>query len=338
MARNRRRPPDRRLERGRNISAVFIAWVSVAFFSAACWGAVVVLNKRVLEYVRPLAVNIIVLGSAVVTLTLVAVPLTLLRLWPLGFGLNLDAAGLIALGSTVTWLIAFNAYYFALRSGKIGVVGPISGTDPLFTALFATILAGAAIGRLTVAGLALATLGVALLSRSLGDEPEPHAPVLEGAPQTIVPASAATVVLLSLLTAAGWGFGPVMIQLAEESVGGASTTMIVLGEAFGVILLLPFVRWRRPWVFERPVERREVHAALWLMIVAGALNALFAVLFYLLIEHIGAVLTTLIVATSPVFAILGGVIFLRERFGARLGLAAAVTFVGVCLAIVDGAT
>ena len=296
-----------------------------------------VLNKRVLDYVRPVAVNIIVLASATLTLTLVAVPLSLLRLWPLGFGMNLEAAGYIAVASAVTWLIAFNAYYYALRSGKVGVVGPITGTDPLFTALFAVVLAGAALGGLTIAGLALATLGVVLLSRCLGDEPEPHVLILEGAPDPAITASALTVVLLSLLTAAGWGFGPVMIQLAVESVGGASTTMILMGEALGVVLLLPFVRWRRSWVFVQPLERQAMRHALWLLVAAGALNALFAVLFYLLIEHIGAVLTTLIVATSPVFAIVGGVLFLRERFGVRLAVAAAVTFAGVCLAIVDGA-
>ena len=294
------------------------------------------LNKRVLDFVRPVAANIIVLASATVTLAVVAVPLSLFRLWPLGFGINLEAFGYIAVASTVTWLIAFNAYYYALRSGKIGVVGPVTGTDPLFTALFAVALAGAALGGLTVAGLALAVLGVALLSRCLGDEPEPHAPVLEGAPEPPIAASAATVVLLSLLTAAGWGFGPVMIQLAVESVGGASTTMILMGEVIGVILLLPFVRWRRSWVFVQPLPPGETRHALWLLVAAGALHAVFAVLFYLLIEHIGAVLTTLIVATSPIFAILGGVLFLGERFGVRLRVAAAVTFAGVCLAIVDG--
>ncbi len=43
-------------------------------------------------------------------------------------------------------------------------------------------------------------------------------------------------------------------------------------------------------------------------------------------------LTTLITATSPIFAILGGVVFLRERLGAKLALAAAVTLAGVFLA------
>ena len=49
-----------------------------------------------------------------------------------------------------------------------------------------------------------------------------------------------------------------------------------------------------------------------LLVGAGVLNALFSVLFYVLIAEIGPVLTTLIIATSPIFAILGGMVFLRD--------------------------
>ena len=64
----------------------------------------------------------------------------------------------------------------------------------------------------------------------------------------------------------------------------------------------------------------------------ACLNALFSVLFYVLIAEIGPVLTTLIIATSPIFAILGSMVFLRERLGARLAIGAAVTLAGVFLA------
>jgi drug/metabolite transporter (DMT)-like permease len=238
-------------------------------------------------------------------------------------------------GSFVTWVVAFNAFYFALRSGKAGVVGPITGTDPLFTALFAVLIVGTALGGLTVTGLVIATVGVVLISRSTGDEPEAHAPVLEVAVDPVVQASALTVVTLAVVTAAGWGFGPVMIQLAETEAGGASTTMIILGEAFGVLLLGPFLLWRRSPVFTRKLGDGERRRVVWLVGVTATLNALFAVLYYVLIEHIGPVLTTVIVATSPIFTILGGVIFLKERFGRWLALGAAVTLVGVVIAILQ---
>ena len=168
-------------------------------------------------------------------------PLSLAHLWPLGFAMTWAATGYIAASAAVIWLIAFTAYYYALRSGRVGVVGPLSSLDPLFTAVFAAVIVGTALAGLTIAGLVVALVGVALISRWMGDEPEPHAPALEGVTGPALRASAATVVALSLITAAGWGFGPVMIELAERSTGGASTTMMVFGEALGVVLLAPVV-------------------------------------------------------------------------------------------------
>ena len=304
----------------------------MAFFAAACWGAIVILNKRVLDYVRPVPVNFFVLAVSTVSLIVIAVPLSLVHLWSLGFGLTWTAAGYIAISALVVWPLAFNAYYYALSSGRIGVVSPITCTDPLFTALFAAVLVGTALGRPTIAGLLVTVVGVILISRWMDEEPEAHAPILEGAIAATTSAGAGRVVALSVVTAAGWGLSPVMIQLAERSTGGATTTMIVLGEGLGVVLLLPFVVARRASLFvgePRPADRRRIVA---LLVAAGVLNALFSILFYVLIDQIGPVLTALITATSPLFAIAGGVLLLRERLGTRLALGAGVTLAGVLLA------
>jgi len=314
------------------MSAAFAGWIGVAFVAAACWGAIVVLNKRVLDYVSPIPVNFLVLVVSTVSLVVIAVPLSLAHLWPLGFAMTWAATGYIAASAAVIWLIAFTAYYYALRSGRVGVVGPVSSIDPLFTALFAAIIVGTTLAGLTIAGLVVALIGVTLISRWMGDEPEPHAPALEGAGGPALRSSAATVVALSLLTAAGWGFGPVMIELAERSTGGASTTMMILGEALGVVLLAPVVLARRAPLFTVALGARDRRRAVALLVGAGVLNAFFSVLFYVLIAEIGPVLTTLVIATSPIFAIAGSMVFLRERLGARLALGAAVTLAGVFLA------
>lgn len=321
-----------------DVSGAFLAWVAVAFFAAICWGAVVVLNKRVLDYVHPLSVNIAVLATSTACLVLVMVPLSALELWPLGFEITWKAAGYIAAGSVVTWVVAFNAYYVALRSGKIGVVGPITGTDPLFTALFAVVIVGAVLGPATLVGLVIATVGVVLVSRWSGDEPEPHAPVLDGTRPSLASEPAFLVVVLSLVTAAGWGFSPIMIQLAEQDLGGTSASMILLGDAFGLLLLVPFAVLRRVPVFIEGLAAPVRRNAIVLLLVCGALNAFFAVLFYLLIEHIGAVLTVVIVATSPLWAILGGALFLGERLRLKLAIGGGVTILGVCVAVLEGAS
>ncbi len=75
-----------------------------------------------------------------------------------------------------------------------------------------------------------------------------------------------------------------------------------------------------------------------LIVLAGLLEAVMGVLFYLCMVAIGPVLTMLIMATTPVFSIVLGIVFLRERPGLRLTLSAAVTVAGVLIATLDGLT
>ena len=131
----------------------------------ALWALVVVVNKKVLESVTPIAVNFFVRLVAIAGLLLITVPLTVLDLWSNGFGINAGAAGWIALSAVATWLVAFNAYYYALRGERVAVVAPICSTDPLWTALFAWLIVGAAFGGATLAGMAVAMAGVVLISR-----------------------------------------------------------------------------------------------------------------------------------------------------------------------------
>ena len=86
-------------------------------------------------------------------------------LWSNGFGLSAAAAGWIALSAVATWLVAFNAYYYALRGERVAVVAPICSTDPIWTALFAWLIVGTAFGGATLAGMAVAMAGVVLISR-----------------------------------------------------------------------------------------------------------------------------------------------------------------------------
>jgi drug/metabolite transporter (DMT)-like permease len=307
----------------------------VAFIEAAIWGTIVVLNKSVLRYVTPLGTNFLVRVASLTSMLAITVPLTVLRLWSLTFAMTWTAFGYITIAAVVTWLIAFNTYYYALRSGRVGVVTPLTSIDPIFTALFAAALIGAAIGALTIVGLAVATCGILLVSRWMHADPAVGAEVAAPPTPGHAEASRLEVVLLSLVTAAGWGLGPVLIQLALQSVGGASTTMMLQSQTMGLIMLGGIVVGRRARVFVRPLHPAERRTVVWLIVCAGLLEATFSVLYYLIIDHIGPVLTVLIGSTAPLFAILLGVLVLRERFGKKLALAAAVTLLGVFLATLD---
>jgi drug/metabolite transporter (DMT)-like permease len=340
-------------------TSTYSIWIAAAFGMTALWALVVIVNKKVLEDVHPVAVNFFVRIIAIVGLVCITVPLTVFHLWSNGFGINAAAAGWIALSAVATWLIAFNAYYYALRGGLIAVVAPISSTDPLWTAVFAWLIVGTAFGRLTVAGMVVAMAGVVLISRWMDAGGEAGSGAIAGAAHgEVLPAEATgyaqdsaaaephepspandsrlRLITLAVVAAAGWGIGPVLVQLASQAYGKPTATMMIESQALGMILLGALLLVRRTPLTTRRLEGPPRRRAVLLLVAAGALEAVVSVLFYLSIANIGPLLTMLIMATTPVFSIAFGVVLLRERPSPRLAFAATITVAGVLLATLDG--
>ena len=147
----------------------------------ALWALVVVVNKKILESVTPIAVNFFIRLVAIGGLLAITVPLTVFGLWSNGFGINAAAAGWIALAAVGTWVVAFNAYYFALRGERVAVIAPITSTDPIWTAFFAWVIVGTAFGAATFAGMAVTMAGVVLISRWMDEGEDVPGAELTGA-------------------------------------------------------------------------------------------------------------------------------------------------------------
>ena len=236
---------------------------------AVSWGVVTVVNKRLLEDVHPVPLNFLVRIVAIGSLVALTVPLTALHLWPYGFGINGAAFRSIAASACITWLVAFTAYYYALRAGSVGVVAPLTSTDPLWTAVFSLLLIGVALRASTLVGMAVTILGVTLISRWMeggaGAMAGPAGgalapPSADLARPAAGPGGALRVVSLSLLAAAGWGLGPVLVQMAEGAYGEPSAFMMLESQLIGMLSLGAFIAWRRAPLFTRrltgPVRRR----------------------------------------------------------------------------------
>jgi len=327
------------------VSTVLI-WVLIAFAETACSGAIVLINKRLLRCLDPVATNMLVRTVSVTTILIVTAPLTLLGVWSLTYDMTWEATGYIVILAVVGWLVAQSAYYYALRSGRVSVVVPITSTNLLFTALFATVLIGGVLGKLTLAGLLVAAIGVIAIARAdRGDavvaEGLDDQPVLlprdaaKPAEATGWSKSVPVAVVLALTSAAGWGLGPVLIQLAQKSLGGTTVTMIVMAQGLGALLIAGFVLIRRVPLATRTLTRVEKRRALRFVVITGMLEGACAVIFYLIIQNLGSVLTAMIAATSPIFAILWSALFLHERLSRRLAFAVALTLLGVFLATAD---
>jgi len=326
--------------RGEAISQASVIWVGCGLVMAASWGVVSVINKRLLEDVHPVPLNFLVRIVAIGGLVALTVPLTALHLWPYGFGINVAAFWYVAASACVTWLVAFTAYYYALRAGSVGVVAPLTSTDPLWTAAFSLLLLGVALRASTLVGMAVTILGVVLISRwmeggagALAPPPDSVlAPPADLAGPATVHGGALRVVSLSLLAAAGWGLSPVLIQMAEGAYGEPSAFMMLESQLIGMAALGAFIAWRRAPLFTRRLTGIARRRMIWLLLASGALEALFSVLFYLVIDQLGAVLAMLLSSTAPVFSIAAGMLLLKERMSARLALAVALTMTGVVIA------
>ena len=342
------------------VTSPYTTWIAAAFGMTALWALVVVLNKKILESVTPVAVNFLIRLATIAGLLVLTVTLTVFDLWSNGFGIDAESAGWIALSAVATWLIAFNAYYYALRGERVAVVVPICSTDPIWTAFFAWLLLGSAFGVPTFIGMAVAMTGVALISRWMGEggvadgelagagalAAGAHGDVLPGRPgaATATPATGtvpptatkAKLIGLAVLTAAGWGLGPVFIDQAATAYGRATASMMLLSQVLGALMLGGVLLLRRAPLACRPLTPATRRQVFWLIVLAGLLEASVSVLFYLSIVALGPVLAMLIMATTPVFSIVLGVVLLRERPGLRLTLAAVVTVTGVLIATLDG--
>jgi drug/metabolite transporter (DMT)-like permease len=320
---------------------------------AASWGLVSVVNKRLLEDVHPIPLNFLVRIVAIGALLAMTVPLTAFHVWPYGFGINAPAFWYIVVAACVTWLVAFTAYYYALRAGRVNVVAPVTSTDPLWTAVFALLLMGAALRASTLLGMAVTICGVVLISRWMDDgaatttgpvdgavvpplpEAKAAAPIGDTAAQSGVASGRGVtfqVVALSLLAAAGWGLGPVLVEMAENAYGVPSAFMMLESQLIGMLALGGFILWRRAALFTRRLDSRAGTRLIWSLLASGTLEALYAVLFYLVIDQIGAVLAMLLSATAPVFGILAGMLLLKERLSGRLAVAVVLTLGGVFIA------
>ena len=128
-------------------------------------------------------------------------------------------------------------------------------------------------------------------------------------------AAKARLIGLAVLTAAGWGLGPVLIDMAADAYGRATATMMLLSQVLGALMLGGVLLLRRTPLAARPLTPESRRRGVWLIVLAGVLEASVSVLFYLTIVALGPVLAMLIMATTPVFSIVFGVVFLRERPG-----------------------
>jgi drug/metabolite transporter (DMT)-like permease len=221
---------------------------------------------------------------------------------------------LLLIGSIVVGMVTGDTLYLtAIREIGLSRALAISSTYPLTTLVFEWVL----LGRPASGGLALGCLlvagGVVLLS-GRGAEPESRPVMLKYG------------VVLSLTAAVLWGLSTVMLYPAVAHLTLVQANAVRMP---AVALLLYLLRLRSPAEFRR-LDRRT------LLVVGGSglIGMGLSSLMYLAsIKLIGATKAVTLTSVSPVFGMILGVVFLKERMNLRMLLGIAACMGGVWLVL-----
>lgn len=249
-------------------------------------------------------------GDRVMVFALMGVPLTLAGALAVAVaGMPGRAAVAFAIASAVIHVGYDLALMNSYRLGSYNQVYPIArGTSPLVVAVGAYLFANERLGAVPLAGVAVLALGLMSLALSAGRLARPDLP-------------AAGVAVLTGLTIAAYtivdGLG---VRTAHDPYAYAGLMFLLQGPVFPLIAVgrRPARLWR-----DKPMVNRGLLAGTLLVVAYG--TVLWAQSRAPLAE------VAAIRETSVIFAALIGMAFLKERFGIRRVVAAAVIAAGIVL-------
>lgn len=192
--------------------------------------------------------------------------------------------------------------YVGLATGPMGVVAPLTAVASAVVPVAVGVALGERPPPLAYGGVALALLGVALVSRGPAGDPA---------------RSRATVRVVGIALLAGIGFGLYFVLLARAPAASGGWPLLLSRMASALVVVAVAVATGQAGRLPRGVTR--------LAVTAGALDAV-ATLAYLLAVRQGLLsLVSVVVALYPAATILLARLVLGERTGRaqRLGLAVA---------------
>jgi len=253
---------------------------------------------------------------ALVEVRMVSGALVLLPLLAAGVGLGAlrTHARPIALISVINFALPFVLVTYAMLTLTAAFASLLNGTVPMWTALIAALWFGERVRPAQWLGLAVGAIGVGVL---VGDRI-----TLGGAGTAWTGTIAVGAALLGMM------FYGLSANVAKRTLGGVPPLATATGSQIGAaVLLAPLaaVTW--------PADNPSIGS--WsAAIVLGVLCTGFAhVLFFRLIERVGAMRAANVTYLIPLFATLWGTLFLAEPLTLRLVTGGAILLAGTALAL-----
>jgi len=225
----------------------------------------------------------------------------------------------LLVGSVVLGVgIGDSLYFHALRLVGVARAQPISMSYPLITTVLAATFLGEAITLQTLLGIVLVVCGVYWVATAQGKHGR----------SGLAPGALRRGVLLSLVAAACWSCGTILLRPALEYVDLWVVTTVRMGVA---ALLLQVYAARRGRVVWRLAQRDPALTRGVLLLGLG--TALSMSLFLISVYYAGAARAATLSSTSPLFGVPLALFVLKEQVTWRLLAGVGVTLIGVWLIV-----
>jgi drug/metabolite transporter (DMT)-like permease len=287
---------------------------------AAIWGMAYLFTRSAVHAFGP--VTLVALRAGIASLVLVPILAT-----QGGLPLMRKHAGQFAVQGLFMTAVSFILLSWASLSLPAGIVAVLSATAPMFGAVVGWLFYGERIAALRRVGLLIGLIGVVVLM---------HDRMEFGAD-----ARRSTIVALAIAAGLGssliWGFAGHYTRVRQASIDPlAMTTGTMLASAIG---LAPFAALESAglWNIAAFSEAAPATAAqglrAWLEVIAlGMISSAFGMLVYFwLLRRIGTVPTMSVTFMTPVFAMIGGALYLAEPVSGTDMIGSAIVLVGVAL-------
>ena len=271
------------------------------FLLASIWGASFLFMRIAAPELGPIPLIALRVGIAAIVLA------PALRTAALRSQFRAKAWPLFVVGITNS-AIPFSLFAYSTLYVHAGLDSILNATTPLWAALIAAAGFRVPMGRQQIAGLLFGMLGVAVLVW----------PTLDAGGAGVPSAVAA-----ALLAALFYGFA---VNYSKRHLAGIKPYVVAFGsQFFAAVVLLP------PALLLWP--RHAIAPGVWASVAAlGIVCTGFAyVLYFRLVEHVGAAYAASVTFLIPIFGVLWGALFLAENITLATVVGCAIILFGIAL-------
>ncbi|MHA2210359.1 MAG: DMT family transporter [Candidatus Thorarchaeota archaeon] len=224
--------------------------------------------------------------------------------------------------SMILGIVAGDTIYF-LSQERIGVARafPIVMSYPLVVYLLAALFLNEPVILQRVVGAVLVVIGVAAIARTEKPIETTEFALADNRRQRIG-------VLLAFLTVGLWALSEVIFQFGLTSIGAAEANFFRMLVASVVLVPIFFVTHRGG----KALPNRRITI---LALLTGLFSiALSLILYSYAVKFIGATVTSVVIASAPIFTAPLSAIYLKEEMGVKVAGGTLLTIIGVILVVI----